>query len=383
MPGFKFSLSDHERGEYNRDYFLAKLVTHGEQPQALQEASGSGSGGFSYSNRFTAIPASVTFRPARVTPRPVVEGIQTATVVGPKGEEIYTDKYGRVKVKFHWDREKERDEKSSCWIRVSSTFAGGQYGAIFTPRIGHEVVVDFLEGDPDRPLITGSVYNADQMPPYELPAEKTKSTTKTDSSIGGKGFNEIRFEDKKDEEQVFVHGQRNLDVRIEKDAMEWIGQDRHLIVKRDQLEMVEGDKHLAVTGDHNEKVDGTVSLTVGKDRDEKVGMKHALDAGQEIHLKAGMKVVIEAGTQLTIKAGGNFVDIGPGGVTIQGTMVKINSGGSPGSGSGASPDPPKTPVEADKDKPGARANAAAPPVQTPQAQALKSASASGAPLCDT
>jgi len=378
VPGFKFSLSDHERSEYNRDYFLTRLVTRGEQPQSLQEAAGTERGGFSYSSRFTAIPASVPFRPARITPKPVVEGIQTATVVGPGGEEIYTDKYGRVKVKFHWDREKGKDEKSSCWIRVSSTFAGGQYGAIFTPRIGHEVVVDFLEGDPDRPLITGSVYNADRMPPYELPAEKTKSTTKTDSSIGGKGFNEIRFEDKKGEEQVFVHGQKNLDVRIEKDAMEWIGQDRHLIVKRDQLEMVEGDKHLTVTGDRNEKVDGTVSLKVGMDLQEKVGMKHALDAGQEIHLKAGMKVIIEAGTQVTLKAGGNFVNIGPAGVTIQGTMVKINSGGSPGTGSGASPDSPKPPVEADKAKPGM-----APPSTSPQAAALRSASDSGAPLCHT
>ena len=378
VPGFKFSLSDHEHGEYNRDYFLTKLVTRGEQPQSLQEKSGSGNVEFSYSSRFTAIPASVPFRPARVTPKPVVEGIQTAKVTGPGGEEIYTDKYGRVKVKFHWDRGDDHDEKSSCWIRVSSTFAGGQYGAIFTPRIGHEVVVDFLEGDPDRPLITGSVYNADQMPPYELPAEKTKSTTKTDSSIGGKGFNEIRFEDKKGEEQVFVHGERNLDVRIEKDAMEWIGQDRHLIVKKDQLEMVEGDKHQTVTGDHNEKVDGTVSLKVGMDLQEKVGMKHALDAGQEIHLKAGMKVIIEAGTQVTMKAGANFVDIGPSGVTIQGLMVKINSGGSAGSGSGASPDPPKPPAEADKANPGL-----APPSNSPQAATLRSAASSGAPLCHT
>jgi type VI secretion system secreted protein VgrG len=308
----------------------------------------------------------------------VVEGIQTAKVTGPKGEEIYTDKYGRVKVQFHWDRKGDRDEKSSCWIRVSSTFAGSQYGAIFTPRMGHEVVVDFLEGDPDRPLITGSVYNANLMPPYELPAEKTKSTTKTDSSIGGKGFNEIRFEDKKGEEQVFVHGERNLDVRIEKDAMEWIGQDRHLIVKRDQMEMVEGDKHLTVTGDRNEKIDGSVSLKVGMDKQEKVGMKHALDAGQEIHLKAGTKVVIEAGVQVTMKVGGNYVDVGPGGVTIQGTIVKINSGGSPGSGAGSSPDPPKPPAEADKAKPGI-----APPSSSPQANALQSASNSGAPLCHT
>ena len=388
LPGTKFKLSDHENGGFNREYLLVEVVHEGKQPQTLQEyaqavSKGTEDGGFRYGNTFAGIPGSVTFRPERVTPRPVVEGPQTALVVGPKGEEIDTDKYGRVRVQFHWDRLGKRDEKSSCWIRVASMFAGSMYGAIFIPRIGQEVIVDFLEGDPDQPIITGRVYNADCMPPYKLPDEKTRSTIKTDSSKGGGGFNEIRFEDLKDQEQVFVHGQRNLDVRIEKDAMEWIGQDRHLIVKRDQLEMVEGDKHLTVTGDHNEKVDGTVSLKVGMDMQEKVGMKHALDAGLEIHLKAGTKVVVEAGTQVTLKVGGNFVDIGPGGVTIQGTMVKINSGGSAGSGSGSSPEAPKSPLEADKDKPGAKTAAAAPPTSTPQAQALQSAANSGAPLCDT
>ena len=324
VPGFKFSLSDHERAEYNRDYFLTKLVTRGEQPQSLQEASGSGSGGFSYSSRFTAIPASVPFRPARVTPKPVVEGIQTATVTGPDGEEIYTDKYGRVKVHFHWDRVGDQDEKSSCWIRVSSTFAGGQYGSIFTPRIGQEVVVDFLEGDPDRPLITGSVYNADQMPPYDLPGEKTKSTTKTNSSVGGKGFNEIRFEDKKGEEQLFVHGEKDADIRIKNDRREWVGQDRHLVVVRDKIEKVERDSHalvgreerLEVTGERHRKVGGletievvkSRSLTVGGDVIEVFKGNHSEQVTGDYYARA-KNVVIEGTTGLTIKVGGNFITV--------------------------------------------------------------------------
>jgi len=339
VPGFKFSLSDHDHGEYNRDYFLTKLVTRGEQPQSLQEASGSGSGGFSYSSRFTAIPASVPFRPARVTPKPVVEGIQTATVTGPGGEEIYTDKYGRVKVHFHWDRVGAQDEKSSCWIRVSSTFAGGQYGSIFTPRIGQEVVVDFLEGDPDRPLITGSVYNADQMPPYELPGEKTKSTTKTNSSLGGKGFNEIRFEDKKGEEQLFVHGEKDADIRIRNDRREWVGQDRHLVVVRDKVEKVERDSHglvereerLEVTADRHRKVGGLESIEVVKSRSLTVGGdvievfkgSHSEQVTGDYYARA-KNVVIEGTTGLTIKVGGNFITVDTTGVTIKGGMVNIN-----------------------------------------------------------
>jgi len=221
---------------------------------------------------------------------------------------------------------------------------------MYIPRIGHEVIVDFLEGDPDRPIITGRVYHGINKPPYTLPAEKTKSTIKSNSSPNGGGFNELRFEDKKGSEQVFIHAERQQDNRVKQDSLEWIGNQRHLIVTNDQLEKVGGDKHLEVTGNRNEKIGGTVSLTTGQDLQQKIGTKHALNAGQEIHLKAGMTVVIEAGMQISLKVGGNFVDIGPAGVTIMGTMVQINSGGASGSGSGASPELPKTPREADSGK---------------------------------
>ncbi|MHB8784067.1 MAG: type VI secretion system Vgr family protein [Desulfobacteria bacterium] len=365
VPGFKFSLTDHERSEYDRDYFLTKLVTRGEQPQSLQEAAGSGSGGFSYSNRFTAIPASVPFRPARVTPKPVVEGVQTATVTGPKGEEIYTDKYGRVKVHFHWDRVGAQDEKSSCWIRVSSTFAGGQYGSIFTPRIGQEVVVDFLEGDPDRPLVTGSVYNADQMPPYELPGEKTKSTTKTNSSLGGKGFNEIRFEDKKGEEQIFVHGEKNADIRIKNDRREWVGNDRHLVVARDQVEKVERDRHAEVIRDEVVKVGRDRHVTVvGKEAISVGGLRvfgvkndvsRVFEASRSrevggVCYMTGDTVVVEGDMGVSVKAAGSFITLNQGGVFISGPFVTLNEGGAALSGEKESTESPKSPLKAEEGK---------------------------------
>src|SRR5262249_46609799 len=162
-----------------------------------------------YENRFSCIPLAVPYRPPQRTPRPFVRGTQTAVVTGPAGEEIFTDKYSRIKVQFHWDRDGKNDENSSCWVRVASTWAGKQWGAIHIPRIGQEVVVDFLEGDPDQPIVVGSVYNAQQMPPFALPANKTQSGIQTRSSLGGGGanFNQIRFEDKAGSEQLHIHAE--------------------------------------------------------------------------------------------------------------------------------------------------------------------------------
>jgi type VI secretion system secreted protein VgrG len=287
-------------------------------------------------------------------------------VVGKSGEEIWVDKYGRVVVQFYWDRVGKDNEKSSCWVRVSQPWAGKNWGAMWIPRIGQEVIVSFLEGDPDRPLITGRVYNAEQTVPYDLPDHQTVSTFKSRSSKGGgsDNFNEIRFEDKKGSEQIFINAEKDMDLRVENDSREFVGANRNLIVKTNQQEKVEGDKSLHVVGNHLEKIDADMSLQVGGDQsekvgggyslqvggsiDEKVGSKRATEAGQEIHLKAGMKVIIEAGVQVSLKGPGGFVDVGPAGVTIQGAMVLINSGGSAGSGSGASPKHPKDPKDPDQ-----------------------------------
>ncbi len=342
-PGFTFKLTDHERENFNREYLLVEVLHTGTQPQVLEERAETK--GSHYANDFLAIPSAVNFRPERKTPRPVVEGIQTAMVVGPKGEEIYTDKYGRVKVQFHWDREGKKDDKSSCWIRVASIFAGGQYGAIFTPRIGQEVIVDFLEGDPDQPLITGRVYNADLMPPYTLPDEKTKSTIKTNSSTGGEGFNEIRFEDNKGKEQLFIHAEKDLDIRVKSDRRELVGNDRHLIVKRDLKEKIEFDKHVMVEksefrevkSDYNLKVGGksavevtgSSSLKVTGNMIESFNANHSENVTGTYHLK-GMNLKLEGATGIELKVGGSSIVLTPAAIFIAGgPLVNINSGSGP------------------------------------------------------
>jgi type VI secretion system secreted protein VgrG len=386
FAGGRFTINTHHTpGEEGKSYVITS-IQHSMEDAAAYTMGGEGalSG---YSNTFTCIPDTATFRPERRTPRPVVQGTQTAVVVGPAGEEIYTDEFGRVKVHFHWDRYGKADENASCWIRVSHPWAGKQWGAMFIPRVGQEVVVDFEEGDPDRPLIIGRLYHAESMPPQSLPDNKTQSGIKSLSSPGGGGFNELRFEDKKGEEFIFVHAEKDEHTRVKNDSLEWVGNDRHLIVIKNQHEQVDGDKHLTIAGDQNEKVDGTVSLETGSDLQQKVGMNHALEAGQEIHLKAGMKLILEAGVQLTLKVGGNFIDLSPAGVAIKGTMVMINSGGSAGSGAGCTPDAAQKPQEAMESEPGEVNEPPEPePVEpetfSPAAVVLQQAAEDGTPFCE-
>jgi type VI secretion system secreted protein VgrG len=380
--GYKFDLVDYTPA-YNGAYVLTRV----EHAATVAESYATGTDTDAeegYSNHFTCIPAKATFRPPRLTPKPTVQGAQTAIVVGKKGEEIWTDKYGRVKVQFHWDREGKYDENSSCWVRVAQNWAGKRWGATFLPRIGHEVLVDFLEGDPDRPIVIGSVYNAEQMPPYDLPAEQTKSTVKSYSTKGGGGFNELRIQDKKGEEQLFLSAERQQDVRVKKDSLEWVGGDRHLIVVNNQLEQVKGDKHLHVKGDQNEKIDGTLSHECGMDSQTKCGLNYALDAGQEIHLKTNLNLVVESGVTLTAQVGGNFININPVGIFIQGTALMLNSGGSAGSGGGVKVQAPQDPKEAGEDEPGEQAAlpSQTPGVVSPQAMALIKAARTGAPFCE-
>jgi type VI secretion system secreted protein VgrG len=361
--GYRFELSGHNRSDLNAAYLLTEIhhsATVGESYSTSDAAAEE-----LYSNRFTCIPYSVLFRPQRLTPKPIVQGPQTAVVVGPSGEEIYPDKYGRVKVQFFWDRLGKKDENSSCWVRVSQPWAGKNWGAINIPRIGQEVIVEFLEGDPDRPIITGRVYNDDQMPPYTLPDNMTRTTflTRSTKNGGSSNFNELRFEDKKGDEQIFMNAERDMDLRVEHDSREFVGNDRSLIVKNDQKEKVGGEQDIQIANDQNESVGGdaslnvtgnqnvqvgqTMSLQVGQNLQEKSGQNYAHEAGMEIHLKAGMNVVIEAGLELTIMASGNFINIGPAGVAISGTLVLINSGGAAGSGSPSSPTSPKAPKDPD------------------------------------
>jgi type VI secretion system secreted protein VgrG len=255
---------------------------------------------------------------------------------------------------------------------------------MFIPRIGQEVVIQFVEGDPDQPLAIGSVYNGDHQVPYPLPGEKTKATTKSNSSKGGGGFNEIRFEDLKGQEQVFIHAEKDQDNRVKNDSKEWIGKDRHLIIKKKQYELVEEDQHFHVKGDQKGKVEGTISVQAGKNMQEKVKSKYALDSGTEIHLKSGMNLVIESGTTLTLKVGSNFININSGGIFIKGTFVMLNSGGSAGSGAGSSPESPDDPKEAGTAQAG---RVGSPPQQVASrcsaALAMSQAAQCGTPLVPT
>jgi type VI secretion system secreted protein VgrG len=350
-PGFKFTLADHPCEALNREYLVTRLAHQASQPQSAGNQAGDDAQ--PYIVEVTAIPSDHSFRPARQTPRPFVRGSQTALVVGPPGEEIYTDKYGRVKVQFHWDQEGEYDPNSSCWIRVSHGSAGGQYGMMFLPRVGQEVVVDFLEGDPDCPIITGSVHNNDLMPPYALPEEKTKSVIKTHSSKGGGGTNEIRFEDLKDNEQLLIYAQKDFHVHVNNDRVETVDKNRHLTVKENQYELVKQEKHAEVKLDLSETVGGKRSLLVKGDLAEETKGNHFEKVGSNLYIKAGSNVVIESGAAITLKVGGNFVKVDASGVTIQGSLVKINSpGGVAGMGSPIALKSPESPVEADQVTPG-------------------------------
>lgn len=409
--GALFTLTNNDRKDQNIEY----LITGADYQLVSSEyESGPHIDAPNYTCAFTILDAKQSFRPERVTPKPLIRGPQTAIVVGPSGEEIYTDEHGRVKCHFHWDRHDQADENSSCWIRVSHGWAGKSWGMIALPRIGQEVIVEFLEGNPDEPIITGRVYNGDNKTPYDLPAEKTKATVKSLSSKGGGGFNEIRFEDKKDEEQFFMHAEKDMDIRIKNDLKEWVGNDSHRIVKKDhyeqiegdthlivkegesgkgnRLELVEGDQHLEVQKNVNEKIGESLSTDVAQDIDIKAGQNYSLEAGSNIHLKAGMNVVIEAGTQITLKVGGNFITISSSGVDVKGTMIKLNSGGMAGSGKGSSPEAPTAPtepLEADKDEPGEMSEPEATPITkdpeeltSTQAKSMVDAAAAGTPFCE-
>lgn len=346
-PGTRFTLTGHDAERLNRDWQVISVVHRGEQSQALEEdgiTPGDAAGMTKYHNEMVLTPGDSAWRPVPA-PKPRVDGPQVAFVVGPEGEEIHCDEHGRVKVQFPWDRYAEPNETASAWIRVSQGWAGGGYGSLAIPRIGHEVIVSFLEGDPDQPLITGRTYHAVNTPPYPLPEHKTRTVIRTQSHQGD-GFNELRFEDQADEEQIWLHAQKDLELLTNNDRTEEIGNNSFLTVHHDRVSEIHSDDHLTVHGQRHTQVDGDDHLSVGASRHEKIGRAQLVEAGQEIHHQAGMKVVIEAGAEITLQAGGSFLKLDPSGITIVGAQVKINSGGSPGSGSGQAAQGPVLPREA-------------------------------------
>jgi type VI secretion system secreted protein VgrG len=310
VSGYKFVFAKH----FNADgRYVITAVRH-DASLAGNYRSGQGTAELVYSNEFTCIPFDLPFRPARRTPKPVVQGTQTAVVVGPKGEEIFTDKYGRVKVQFFWDRQGKNDGNSSCWVRVGTPWAGERWGMIHIPRIGQEVIVDFQCGDPDEPIIIGSVYNFAKMPPYELPANKTQSGIKSRSTQGGtpEHFNELRFEDKKDSEDVYFHAQKDFHRVVENDDDLKVGNDQTITIKNNRTEEVQqGDEKVTIKqGNRNVEISmGNESLAI------KMG-------NQTTKIDLG-KSETEALQSIELKVGQSSVKLDQMGVTIKGMMISV------------------------------------------------------------
>src|SRR5262249_36368549 len=304
-PGHELTLDDHPRASANTKYVAWKVVHPASQDD--------------YSNSVDASPADTPFRPTRITPEPRIHSCQTATVVGKSGEEITTDQYGRVRLKFHWDQSAAADETSSCWVRVSQAWAGKQFGAFFLPRIGQEVVVSFLEGDPDRPIVTGSVYNAKQTVPYDLPANQTRTLVKTDSSKGSGGSNEICFEDKKGEENLYVHAQKDMNVVVLNDQTTTIKKNRSVTIEEadDTLTVTKGKRTVSVAADETHENKAKLTYDITSDLAVKVGGKLTVEVTGELTLKVTGAVKIEGASDVNLTATGALTQKSTGAMTTE------------------------------------------------------------------
>lgn len=326
-PGLRFTLGEHWRDDLDQHQFLLTRVVHRGQAPEEELGQGADADGPRYANQIECIPIEHPFRPEVSTPKPRVHGAQTAIVMGPPDdtqEDIHTDPHGRIKVRFHWDRLSPADESASCWVRVAQAWAGAGWGSLFIPRVGMEVVVEFLDGNPDRPLVIGCVYNGTQTPPYPLPQEKTKSTLKSDSSPGGGGFNELRFEDAKGSEEVFLHAQKDLN--------ETVLNDHSTTVTANQSNSVGGDQTNSVTGDQTESVGGKQTMSVDKNRkvtitgsqsvqitgaepeDGVSGSK--LDITGDYKVDASNTIEVQAPTHIKLTCGGSTLTMEPGKITL-------------------------------------------------------------------
>ncbi len=315
-PGRKFELLDHPQADLGGEYLVTEVI-HNFGSYAAGEP-----GTDAFINQFACIPSAVEWRPARRHPRPRVASVQTATVVGPANEEIHTDTHGRIKVQFHWDRDGAFDENSSCFVRVVQPWAGNGWGFVWLPRIGMEVAVTFVDGDLDRPIVTGCLYNGTHAPPYPLPDEKTKSTIKSDSSPGGGGFNELRFEDAAGSEEIFVHAQKDLNEVILHDMTTSVGNDQSLSVGNDRSKDVKGHESMAIHKDRITVIDGSESVHI------KGSLNMTIDGGASkgkasdpTPLGAGVAVTgeynISATTKLTLTVGASKVTMDTSNITVE------------------------------------------------------------------
>ncbi len=378
-PGHTFTLEDHPFDEFNIEYMVLSVWHHGRNNLGNDGAA-------EYGNEFTLHPHAVTWRAPLSTPKGLVRGPQTALVTGPAGEELHVDKHGRIKVQFHWDRQGQYDDHSSCWVRVAQAWAGNGYGTMFIPRVGMEVVVDFLEGDPDQPLVTGCVYNGINKPPYDLPAHATRSTIKTLSSKGGGGTNELRFEDKKGSEEVFLQAQKALNVQVKANEHHQIGGSLDLKVGDYRKTTIEANDHLHVKGDQGIAVQGQMTVAVvdgplefqsGSEAKLLSKAKMEIASKQEIAIHGGTQLVMEANGLISLKVGASGIVIDPSGVSVVGPMIKQNSGGAPS----AAITSIGTMIVNAAGTHSTQDGSVIDPIQQLQAQALRNAALAGQPFC--
>lgn len=361
--GYTFSLKDNPLDDPGKKYLLISISQHADQVPSYRTSDQSLDGG--YSNRFTAILSDNTYKPLLTFIKPKIYGPQTAIVVAPSSDEMWIDSMGRINIQFIWDKVRQY-APDNTWVRVAQQWAGNGWGTYFWPRLKDEVIVMFLNGDPDNPLVVGSVYNGKNVPKYELPDNQTRSGIVTRSSKGGgaANANELRFEDKAGSEQIFINAERDMDHRTENDHRRFVGGKDSLIVTANQLEQIGADHHREVKGNSIEKIGGNSDLGIGGNQTEQVSGNHSLNvsgtqsiqvgsaysmnSGQTVYINGGMNVVIQAGMQLSLVGSGGFVSIGPEGVSISGAMVLINSGGAAGSGSPGQTPSPQSPTAPDK-----------------------------------
>jgi len=381
-PGHTFTLEDHPFDEFNIEYMVLSVWHHGRNNLTND------SGPSEYGNEFTLQPHAVTWRAPLSTPKAHVRGLQTALVVGPPGEEIHVDALGRIKIQVHWDRLGQYDDKSSCYVRVMQSWAGNGYGTLFIPRIGMEVVVGFLEGDPDQPIVTGCVYNGVNKPPYTNDGHATRSGIKTLSSKGGGGTNELRFEDKKGSEEVFLQAEKALQINVKADKHESVGGNSDQVIEGHYATKVTGYVKIRSADDFKNEAMGQLwNVSIG---DNVVSSKSKAffsgrggtwvdSSGGDVTISSTTgSVIVEAAASLSLNCMGNGIVIDPSGVSIVGTLVRINSGGSPMNAS--SPETSLTLANPNAAH-GTEDGQVTDPIQQLQAQALINAAQQGQPFC--
>ncbi|MGQ8367233.1 type VI secretion system Vgr family protein [Glaciecola sp. 1036] len=327
--GVKFTLKDHMREDQNAQHLVTSIECVIRSDELFEQDELNQHSLFEFSA--TAMPARLSFRPPVTIPSPIMRGPQTATVVGKNKEEIWTDKYGRIKVQFHWDQYTKGNENSSCWIRVAQSMAGKNWGSVYIPRVGQEVLVDFLQGDPNQPIVVACIYNGSNLPPYPLPQHSTMSGFRSRTTGNAGTFSEIRFEDKKGDEQLFIHAAKNQDISITQDCFETVGGDRHLTVKKNQHSKVHNNRFDSIDGDSTQKVGKDFNLSIEGKEAKEVGQSISLSVGsngsydyagnlsinsdKDSYLKA-KNICLEASSNITLKVGNSFIAIERGGISI-------------------------------------------------------------------